>query len=453
MTTDRAGADGARRARGTRSGRAPVDRLKRATAGLAALALAGCSAASPELRARMQAQVGGHAGVAQQALVRGDLEAAREGFRQAVRDLDAMDDDDYLANNLYLERAEAAAGVAWVDVLSGNPARGADGLGDAIKALADDELAHIAYLREIDRQTQTALILLGVALAVTAAAVDAQGPPGAGTPTLDSLSGPNGVLQDIARAVETMDSTPLAARFVGGEGAETDGVRMLVLPGRNHPIDLVGQVWAADSACTGGLIGERLVLTAAHCVTDPLGYKLPPSMVSFVLESPSYRHQIPARLIMLNGDRWDDSGEDDWAVIELTAHPAGFGHLTLARAPADAAEVDALVQGLMLAGYSSDLNDGRFMSLDYGCSPISLEADGRLLSHLCASWKGASGAPILIAGTDQVIGLLTTSFRGTALRNMRAIDEELLATLQGIAGAEAEKPGDAGVELLRAEPG
>jgi len=81
-----------------------------------------------------------------------------------------------------------------------------------------------------------------------------------------------------------------AALFAGGwppaSALEFDRLRMLTAA-EHVPWRAVGRVNIATTAslsmCTGTLIGENLVLTAAHCVMNPRTGKIyPPGMVDFV---------------------------------------------------------------------------------------------------------------------------------------------------------------------------
>jgi hypothetical protein len=47
-----------------------------------------------------------------------------------------------------------------------------------------------------------------------------------------------------------------------------------------------------------------------------------------------------------------------------------------------------------VAGYSGDLNEGRLMTMDYGCPILS---DGDAIEYKCATFGGSSGSPLLLA--------------------------------------------------------
>lgn len=167
------------------------------------------------------------------------------------------------------------------------------------------------------------------------------------------------------------------------------------------------------SYCTGAPIGSRLVLTNAHCVTDERGV-MDVKSASFVYEYGGFhfpRQQIDIEEDLnrtrysvlaihthrgLNGG-WSLDYLDDWAILVLDESrklPAWFGWA------GDVSEELGGSGGFYLAGYSSDLNGGRFLTVDWGCSLLRRHGPSRSASHFniehnCARYRGASGSPIV----------------------------------------------------------
>jgi len=67
---------------------------------------------------------------------------------------------------------------------------------------------------------------------------------------------------------------------------------------------------------------------------------------------------------------------------------------------------------IAFAGYSSDLNDGDQVTMDWGCLG---EWDDGLIRHLCRTFSGASGSPIVAVdgsfGRHKVLGVHAASYR------------------------------------------
>jgi len=179
------------------------------------------------------------------------------------------------------------------------------------------------------------------------------------------------------------------------------------------PWSVVGTLTDDDGgSCTAALIGEDILITAAHCIEYESG---PDATGTFEAAFARAGGPLSARVtdFFLSPDRAaeqqssDEPSNTDWALLRID-QPLGreLGFLGV-RPLRNGRPESAIGTRLYQAGYSWDTGDHLSGNLD--CEVLDVEDENKL-AHNCDTTSGDSGSPFLVRDGDEyfVVGVDST---------------------------------------------
>ena len=242
----------------------------------------------------------------------------------------------------------------------------------------------------------------------------------------------------------------LAAAFsITGSGPLQAAPQRVIIDALEYPWSAIGRVnTGGEGYCTGFLIDEKKVMTAAHCLYDfPEGRWRAPFEIHFIAGYQFEEYRIHSRVVAYekaSGVRPLEKVDlnyaiTDWAILTL-AEPIGLKAGWLGLKMPDGRFISSVKAGrtrLFQAGYSAKRPHA--MTVSGNCRLDSVHRSGLVLAHGCEVLHGDSGSPLLIYENQRLfaVGLHVMDFR----RNGRSLAGALSNTaFTGAGRAKSRAP-------------
>lgn len=196
----------------------------------------------------------------------------------------------------------------------------------------------------------------------------------------------------------TVYNTPVPQPLMISVGKPDGSVLRIPVHVEAYPFDNIVKLNNnSKSSCTATMISSRVAISAAHCMSTG-GEAIDPRVMSLrrVGIDPTRSMRVEQYFTHQGSNQgWDRNRRNDWLILvtEADYDKAGTFPKITTKIP------DAVMNGtekIMLAGYSSDLSKGFYLTLHYGCNvrPGQRTNAGTFLTN-CENAKGSSGAAVM----------------------------------------------------------